>query len=49
LPIVAIVAVNVLDWFMHIERSTDNLKLGWLQAFRRTIKPDRTALMSEKI
>jgi uncharacterized protein (TIGR00645 family) len=28
--IVAIVAVNVLDWFMDIDRSTDNLKLTWV-------------------
>ena len=28
--IVAIVAVNVLDWFMDIERSADNLKLTWV-------------------
>ena len=28
--IVAIVAVNVLDWFMDIERSTDTLKLAWV-------------------
>ena len=26
----AIVAVNVLDWFMDIGRSTDNLKLTWV-------------------
>lgn len=28
--IVAIAAVNVLDWFMDIDRSTDNLKLTWV-------------------
>jgi uncharacterized protein (TIGR00645 family) len=28
--IVAIVAVSVLDWFMDIERSVDNLKLAWV-------------------
>jgi uncharacterized protein (TIGR00645 family) len=28
--IVAIVAVSVLDWFMDIERSADNLKLAWV-------------------
>lgn len=28
--IVAIVAVNVLDWFIDIDRSTDNLKLTWV-------------------
>ena len=28
--IVAIVAVNVLDWFLDIDRSTDNLKLTWV-------------------
>jgi uncharacterized protein (TIGR00645 family) len=28
--IVAIVAVNVLDWFMDIDRSADNLKLTWV-------------------
>ena len=28
--IVAIVAVNVLDWFMDIDRSTDSLKLIWV-------------------
>jgi hypothetical protein len=26
---VAIVAVNLLDWFMDVDRSTDNLKLTW--------------------
>ncbi len=28
--IVAIVAVNVLDWFLDIDRSTDSLKLTWV-------------------
>lgn len=28
--IVAIAAVSVLDWFMDIDRSTDNLKLAWI-------------------
>jgi uncharacterized protein (TIGR00645 family) len=28
--IVAIAAVNVLEWFMDIDRSVDNLKLGWV-------------------
>jgi len=28
--IVAIVAVNVLDWFMDIDRSADNVKLTWV-------------------
>jgi len=28
--IVAIVAVNVLDWFLDIDRSVDNLKLVWV-------------------
>src|SRR5215475_5702372 len=28
--IVAIAAVNVLEWFMDIERHTDNVKLAWL-------------------
>ena len=28
--IVAIAAVNVLEWFMDIDRSADNLKLGWV-------------------
>ena len=28
--IVAIVAVSVLEWFMDIDRSTDNLKLAWV-------------------
>jgi uncharacterized protein (TIGR00645 family) len=28
--IVAIAAVNVLEWFMDIERSTDNVKLAWV-------------------
>lgn len=28
--IVAIAAVSVLDWFMDIDRSTDNLKLAWV-------------------
>jgi uncharacterized protein (TIGR00645 family) len=28
--IVAIAAVNVLEWFMDIERSADNVKLAWL-------------------
>ena len=28
--IVAIVAVNVLDWFLDIDRSADNLKLTWV-------------------
>jgi uncharacterized protein (TIGR00645 family) len=28
--IVAIAAVNVLEWFMDIERSADNIKLAWL-------------------
>jgi uncharacterized protein (TIGR00645 family) len=28
--IVAIAAVNVLEWFMDIERHTDNIKLAWL-------------------
>jgi uncharacterized protein (TIGR00645 family) len=28
--IVAIAAVNVLEWFMDIERQVDNTKLAWL-------------------
>ncbi len=28
--IVAIAAVNVLEWFMDIERNTDNTKLAWV-------------------
>jgi uncharacterized protein (TIGR00645 family) len=28
--IVAIAAVNVLEWFMDIDRSADNVKLGWV-------------------
>ena len=28
--IVAIAAVNVLEWFVDIERHTDNVKLAWL-------------------
>jgi uncharacterized protein (TIGR00645 family) len=28
--IAAIAAVNVLEWFMDIERSVDNAKLGWV-------------------
>ena len=28
--IVAIAAVNVLEWFMDIDRSVDNVKLGWV-------------------
>ncbi len=28
--IVAIAAVNVLEWFMDIDRSVDNTKLGWV-------------------
>jgi uncharacterized membrane protein YqhA len=28
--IVAIVAVNVLDWFLDIDRSADNHKLTWV-------------------
>jgi uncharacterized protein (TIGR00645 family) len=28
--IVAIAAVNVLEWFMDIERSVDNIKLAWV-------------------
>ena len=28
--IVAIAAVNVLEWFMDIDRSVDNLKLAWV-------------------
>ena len=28
--IVAIAAVNVLDWFMDIERNADNAKLAWV-------------------
>ena len=28
--IVAIAAINVLEWFMDIERHTDNIKLAWL-------------------
>src|SRR5581483_11123954 len=28
--IVAIAAVNVLEWFMDIDRSVDNIKLGWV-------------------
>jgi uncharacterized protein (TIGR00645 family) len=28
--IVAIAAVNVLEWFMDIERSADNVKLAWV-------------------
>jgi uncharacterized protein (TIGR00645 family) len=27
--IVAIAAVNVLEWFIDIDRSVDNMKLGW--------------------
>ncbi len=30
--IVAIAAVNVLEWFMDVDRSVDNNKLGWLVA-----------------
>jgi uncharacterized protein (TIGR00645 family) len=28
--IAAIAAVNVLEWFMDIDRSADNIKLGWV-------------------
>ncbi len=28
--IIAIAAVNVLEWFMDIDRSVDNTKLGWV-------------------
>jgi uncharacterized protein (TIGR00645 family) len=28
--IVAIAAVNVLEWFMDIDRNVDNIKLGWV-------------------
>ncbi len=28
--ILAIAAVNVLEWFMDIDRSVDNVKLGWV-------------------
>jgi uncharacterized protein (TIGR00645 family) len=28
--IVAIAAVNVLEWFIDIDRSVDNTKLGWV-------------------
>jgi uncharacterized protein (TIGR00645 family) len=28
--IVAIAAVNVLEWFIDIDRSVDNMKLGWV-------------------
>lgn len=28
--IIAIAAVNVLEWFMDIDRSADNTKLGWV-------------------
>jgi len=28
--IVAIAAINVLEWFMDIDRSVDNVKLGWV-------------------
>ncbi len=28
--IIAIAAVNVLEWFMDIDRSVDNAKLGWV-------------------
>src|SRR6266568_1057117 len=28
--IVAIAAVNVLEWFLDIDRSVDNIKLGWV-------------------
>jgi len=28
--IVAIAAVNVLEWFLDIDRSVDNVKLGWV-------------------
>ena len=28
--IAAIAAVNVLEWFMDIDRSVDNIKLGWV-------------------
>ncbi len=28
--ILAIAAVNVLEWFMDIDRSVDNIKLGWV-------------------
>jgi uncharacterized membrane protein YqhA len=30
--IVAIAAVNVLEWFLDIEHSADSTKLGWLIA-----------------
>ena len=26
----AIAAINVLEWFMDIDRSVDNVKLGWV-------------------
>ncbi|MGO9170642.1 MAG: YqhA family protein [Rhodomicrobium sp.] len=28
--ILAIAAVNVLEWFIDIDRSVDNIKLGWV-------------------
>lgn len=28
--IVAIAAINVLEWFMDIDRNVDNVKLGWV-------------------
>ena len=28
--ILAIAAINVLEWFMDIDRNVDNLKLGWV-------------------
>jgi uncharacterized membrane protein YqhA len=28
--IVAIAAVNVLEWFIDIDRSADSIKLGWV-------------------
>jgi len=28
--ILAIAAINVLEWFMDIDRSVDNIKLGWV-------------------
>jgi len=28
--IIAIAAVNVLEWFMDIDRAVDNTKLGWV-------------------
>jgi uncharacterized protein (TIGR00645 family) len=28
--ILAIAAINVLEWFMDIDRNVDNIKLGWV-------------------